>query len=152
MGSSPTAPELATVPRERRLVARRRLRARGRRVFGRSALIGVGATALDVLALHVLIHSAGASPRVANVPALLLGTAAQYVGNKYFAFRDGSNDHLRQGSLFALVETGALALNAVGFDLLATYADVPYYAARPAVALAVYLLFSFPLWGRIFRG
>ena len=86
----------------------------------------------------------------ANLPALLVGLAVQYLGNKHFAFRDRSREHLRQISCFAGVEAGAFALNALGFHLLVTLTAIPYGAARALVTLAVYVAFSFPLWRRVF--
>lgn len=125
---------------------------RSRATFVRSVLVGLVATAVDVGALCVLVHLGGLSPLAANVPALLLGVLLQYLGNKYLAFRDPSPDHLRQGGLFALVEVGTLLLNAAGFHVLVTSTRVPYALARPIVTLAVYCLFSYPLWARIFSG
>lgn len=125
---------------------------RRRATFVRSVLVGLVATAVDVGALFVLVHLAGLSPAAANVPALLLGVLLQYLGNKHLAFADRTSDHLRQGGLFALVEVGTLALNAAGFHVLVTLTRVPYVLARPIVTLAVYCLFSYPLWARIFSG
>ena len=125
---------------------------RARAVFVRSVLVGLVATAVDVGALVLLIHVGGLSPAIANVPALLLGVLLQYLGNKHLAFGDRSKDHLRQGGLFALVELGAVLLNAAGFHVLVTATPIPYGLARLLVTLAVYCAFSYPLWTRIFSG
>lgn len=117
----------------------------------RSALVGLVATAADVGTLALLIRGLGFSPVGANVPALLVGVAVQYLGNKYVAFRDRSRDHVRQGSRFLLVEAGTFLLNSAGFHLLVTQTALPFTAARLIVALTVYCGFSFPLWARIFR-
>jgi putative flippase GtrA len=121
------------------------------KTLARSALVGIVATGADVVTLLVLVGLVGFAPVQANVPALLLGVAVQYAGNKYFAFEDHSRDHLRQGALFALVEIGTLALNAAGFHLLVTMTPMPYPLVRVVVTLTVYLGFSFPLWRRVFR-
>lgn len=123
-----------------------------RATFIRSVLVGLVATAVDVGMLLALVAGCGLLPVAANVPALLVGALLQYLGNKYLAFRDRSRDHLRQGGLFALVEGGALLLNAAGFHWLVTASPVPYALARPVVTLAVYCAFSYPLWARIFNG
>lgn len=117
----------------------------------RSALVGVVASGADLLALAALIGVMGLSPLWANVPALLLGLLVQFFGNKHFAFRDRSDDLVKQGTRFALVETGAFALNAGAFHLLTTLARAPYMVARLVGSALVYFGFSFPLWGRIFR-
>jgi putative flippase GtrA len=120
------------------------------RILLRSAGVGVVATAVDVLMLLFLVRGCGLTAVQANLPALLVGITVQYLGNKYVAFGDTSRDHLRQGSLFALVEVGTLALNAIGFHLMVTFTRVPYPLVRILVTLAVYLGFSFPLWRLIF--
>lgn len=118
--------------------------------LGRSALVGLAATAADMLALVVLVQVLGLPPTVANVPALLAGVAVQFFGNKHFAFRDPSRDHVRQGALFAVVEAGALLLNALAFHVLVQ--ALPYPVARAVGSALVYFVYSYPLWGRIFGG
>ena len=109
------------------------------------------ATLLDLFALFVLVRLVGLPAAVANVPALLLGVGAQFVGNKYFAFQDPSRAILKQGAQFALVEAGALFLNAALFHVLVSFTPVPYLAARLVASAVVYFGFSYPLWRRIFR-
>jgi len=122
-----------------------------RATFVRSAVVGLVSTAADVGALAWLVDGVGLSAADANAPALLLGVLLQYLGNKHAAFADHAPDHLRQGALFALVEAGALLWNAMGFNLLVTRTDLPFWIARPLVTFVVYVLFSYPLWARIFR-
>jgi putative flippase GtrA len=117
----------------------------------RSALVGLVATAVDVTALFLLVGVAKVPAKLANVPALLLGVAVQFSGNKRFAFRDPSRDYLRQGTLFGLVELGAILLNAVVFHLLVTTTPIPYPLARALGSAGVYVGFSYPLWRHVFR-
>lgn len=117
----------------------------------RSVLVGVAATLLDLGSLWGLVDGLGWEPVAANVPALLLGLCVQFGGNKWFAFRDPSGDLARQGAAFLLVEAGAFALNAVAFHLLTVLGGVGWAAARLGGSAVVYLGFSLPLWGRIFR-
>ncbi|MBI3071040.1 MAG: GtrA family protein [Deltaproteobacteria bacterium] len=118
----------------------------------RSAGVGVLATGVDLAFLSILVSGFGVAPQVANLPALVGGLAAQFVGNKYFAFRDRSRALLRQGLLFGVVEAGALALNAGLFHLLVTFSRTPLLAARLVATAAVYFGFSYPIWRRIFGG
>lgn len=118
--------------------------------FLRSLAVGVIATLADVAVLHLFVRFGGLAPTVANVPSLLVGIALQFLGNKYWAFADGSRRVLRQSALFALVEAGTLVLNAAAFHALVAWASVPYLAARPLGSFAVYALFSYPLWARVF--
>src|SRR5688572_10622754 len=115
----------------------------------RSIAVGASATLVDLLLLAALIELAGLDPSAANVPALLGGVIAQFLGNKLFAFRDRSRARARQGLWFGVVEVGALVLNAILFQLL--IAQLPYLAARAIGSALVYFCFSLPLWSRIFR-
>jgi putative flippase GtrA len=116
----------------------------------RSALVGLAATAADVLTLASLVDGLRIAPQVANVPGLLVGVVVQFVGNKRFAFRDRSPVRLAQVANFTLVETGTLALNAFAFHWLVAVTPVPYVLARLAGSAAVFLAFSYPLWQRVF--
>lgn len=116
----------------------------------RSLLVGGVATAVDLLALALLVQVAELPPTAANVPALLAGVAVQFAGNKWFAFRDASRDLVRQSAQFALIEVGAVLLNALAFHLLVVATPTPYPVARAVASCAVYLGYSYPLWGRIF--
>lgn len=120
--------------------------------LARSFLVGIVATLADLLVLHLLVRLGGLAATLANVPSLLVGMTLQFLGNKYWAFADGSRRLLRQSMLFVFVEAGTFILNAAAFHVLVAGFDVPYLAARPAGTLLVYLLFSYPLWARIFRG
>lgn len=119
--------------------------------FIRSAGVGVIATIADVALLAGLVEFCRLSPEGANVPALAGGLAVQFFGNKYFAFGDRSRNFLRQGTLFALVEAGALTLNAASFHAVVSMTDVPYAFARLACSGVVYLVYSFPLWRLVFK-
>lgn len=122
------------------------------RSFQKSLGVGALASLVDLLALVVLVDGLSLDPTWANVPALLFGALIQFFGNKWFAFEDRSRDYGRQGAEFALVELGALALNALAFHVLVTLVHAPYGLARILGSALVYLGFSYPLWRRIFRG
>ena len=117
----------------------------------RSAAVGLLATATDLVALAVLVDGFGLSPRLANLPALALGIAVQFAGNKWFAFADRSPDWARQGALFLGVETLGITANLVLFDLAVTRTPLPYLAARILATSIVYFGICLPLWSRIFR-
>jgi putative flippase GtrA len=117
----------------------------------RSSAVGVLATLADLGSLWVLVRLLGWPAQWANVPTLIPGLAIQFFGNKFFAFRDYSPELRRQGGLFLLVETGAFVLNVVAFQLLITLSALHYLPARMLGTGLVYLGFSFPLWGLIFR-
>src|SRR5262249_37303510 len=122
------------------------------RRFVRSCVVGAGATLADLGALWVMVHGLDFLPTVANVPALLIGVLAQFLGCKLWAFEDRSPAIARQGGQFALVEAGAPVLNALVFHFLVTLTQVTYPIARLVGSSLVYVAYSYPLWRRIFQG
>jgi putative flippase GtrA len=120
-------------------------------VLFRSAGVGALATAVDLGALAILVSLFELSPRLASLPALALGIATQFVGNKLFAFGNRSRRWLRQGAQFAAVEALGLLLNLALFDLAVTHTPLPYLAARVLSTSLVYFAVCLPLWSRIFR-
>ena len=120
----------------------------------RSALAGGAATLADMGVLAVLVGVVGVSARVANVPALLVGALVQFFGNRHFAFEAKSGSLSRQAGLFALAEVVTLLLNGVGYDLVARAVPLgtaSALATRAAISFAVFGLWSYPVWRRIFQ-
>jgi putative flippase GtrA len=119
----------------------------------RSSGVGAISTLVDLGSLTILIQLFSLSPSAANLPALLLGVASQFLGNKLFAFGDRAQGKALavQGGQFALVEAGALLLNAIAFQLLVSQLHIPYLLSRLFASAGVYFGYSFPLWNRIFR-
>jgi len=120
-------------------------------VVARSASIGLLATATDLVVLAVLVSGLHLSPRVASLPALALGIAVQFIGNKWFAFEDHSRDWMRQGVQFLGVEVLGFVANIVLFDLAVTRTHLPYLPLRLLTTNLVYFGLCLPLWSRIFR-
>ena len=120
-------------------------------VVVRSAGVGLLATATDLVALAVLVSGFDVSPRLASIPALVLGIVVQFVGNKLFAFGDRSSAWVKQGAQFLGVETFAFAANLLLFDLAVTHTALPYLPLRVLTTSLVYFGICLPLWSRIFR-
>ncbi len=121
--------------------------------LGKSALVGVAATLADLAMLAILVQVAHFRPEAANLPALFVGVAVQFFGNKYFAFKNGARDPrslAAQGGRFVVVEAGALILNAILFHFIVALTPIPYPLARLIGSSLVYFAYSYPLWGRIF--
>jgi len=112
--------------------------------------VGVVATALDFFVLVLLVSGLGVPPRSASLPALALGVAAQFVGNKWLAFRDRSPHWLRQASCFLLIEVLGFTCNAFCFDRLLVLSHLPYAVCRVLSTAAVYFGVCLPLWSRLF--
>jgi putative flippase GtrA len=120
-------------------------------VVVRSAAVGLLATATDLVVLAVLVSGLGVSPRIASVPALVLGISVQFIGNKWFAFGDRSRDWMRQGAQFIGVESLGFVANLVQFDLAVTLTKLPYLPLRLITTNVVYFCLCLPLWSLIFR-
>jgi putative flippase GtrA len=91
------------------------------------------------------------SPRLASVPALALGIAVQFVGNKWFAFGDRTPGWLRQGAQFLGVEILGFVANLVLFDLALRFTHLPYLPLRLLTTNLVYFAICLPLWSLIFK-
>ena len=121
--------------------------------FARSALTGGAATLADLAVIAFATGVLHASPKVANVPALLVGAVVQFFGNKHFAFRAGTGDLRRQAALFLAAEAVALALNAAlyhGVASLVSLTPATAVLARAITTNLVFLLWSYPVWKRVF--
>ena len=120
----------------------------------RAGAAGIFATGIDLATLTFLVSGLHVSPHVANIPALLAGGVANFVGNRYFAFRTGTEPVVRQAVGYTVVEAVALALNGWLFELalrLFPHATHAYWALRLATSHIVFLLWSYPLWCVVFR-
>jgi putative flippase GtrA len=117
--------------------------------FFRSAAVGATATGADLVALSALVWGVGLSPSQANLPALTVGLAVQFAGNKWVAFGDRSAAVARQGGLFLAAEAVGLALSATLFHTLVAV-HVPVLASRLLASAVVYATYSYPVFRRIF--
>lgn len=123
----------------------------------RSFLAGGAATLADIAVLALLVNVLGASPRLANFPALVAGGVVNFLGNRHFAFRATEGSLARQATLYTLVEIVALVLNGVLFDVVVRLPPIAPHAAawvvpvRLATSNLVFLAWSYPLWRLVFR-
>lgn len=121
----------------------------------RALLAGGAATLADLAVLALLVSAVGLSPRVASIPALLVGGVVNFLGNRHFAFRASRGSLARQAALYTMVELLALAANGVLFDLVMRALPVglawSYVLVRLVTSHVVFLAWSYPLWRLVFR-
>jgi ceramide glucosyltransferase len=120
----------------------------------RSLLAGGAATLADLAVLAFAMGVLGASPRAANLPALCAGAAVQFLGNRHFVFRAGSGRIDRQLVLFLAAEAIGLVVNASLYHGVASFFPLTRAGAIVARILTsniVFVLWSYPVWTRIFR-
>ena len=120
------------------------------RQFSRSMFSGLVATLADLAVLTLLVERVGLSTAQANLPALMVGAALQFVGNKWFVFRSGNAPIVRQGILFSLAELATFSLNALLYHLFVSVLPLPYQLTRVVLGAVVYVGFSYPIWRLIF--
>jgi putative flippase GtrA len=119
----------------------------------RSGLAGALATGVDLLVLTLLVSGFGVSAHWANVPALVAGGIANFVGNRHFAFRAKAGSLTRQAIGYTAVEVVALVLNGVLYDVsLRMFPNALhlYWLVRIVTSHAVFLCWSYPLWRKVF--
>ena len=125
--------------------------ARGIRL-AKSIITGAVASAVDMALLVVLVEVFRVSPEMANLPSLVLGSAIQFWGNRHFVFGvTKSEGWQRQVILFTLIEIASIALNWLAFYFFIHSTSVHYAVLRPVIAAVVYIVFTYPPWGKIFR-
>jgi putative flippase GtrA len=120
----------------------------------RSGLAGALATGVDLGVLALLVSGFGVSAHSANVPALVAGGIANFLGNRHFAFRAHGGSLTRQALGYTAVEIVALVLNGVLYDVaLRVFPGALhlYWLVRIVTSHLVFLCWSYPLWRRVFR-
>jgi putative flippase GtrA len=120
----------------------------------RAGIAGIAATAADLATLALLVSALHVDARLANVPALVVGGIVNFLGNRHFAFRAQAGHVGKQAVGYTAVELVALALNGLLYDTvlrLVPGARPLYWLVRLATSNAVFLGWSYPLWGRVFR-
>lgn len=121
----------------------------------RALLAGGAATLADLAVLALLVSAVGLAPRVASIPALVIGGVVSFLGNRHFAFRASGGSLARQAVLYTVVELAALAANGVLFDvvmrLLPQGLAWAYVPVRLVTSHLVFLAWSYPLWRLVFR-
>jgi putative flippase GtrA len=120
----------------------------------RAGVAGLAATGSDLAALAILVSVLHVDPRIANIPALLVGGVVNFIGNRHFAFRAQKGHVGRQAVGYTAVELVALALNGFLYDLVLR--TVPesthlYWVVRLVTSHVVFLAWSYPLWRKVFR-
>jgi putative flippase GtrA len=126
----------------------------GLKTLLRSCAAGLAATGADLLTLSLLVTVAHWAPRDANVPALMVGGVANFLGNRSYAFHAQEGNAARQAIGYTAVELVALALNGILYDAvlrLVPVASEIFWLVRLLTTNAVFLLWSYPLWRLVFR-
>ena len=122
------------------------------RTLARSMIASGAATVTDLGSLTLLVSALGLSPRVASIPALLAAGVVNFAANRRFAFGVRGGGVRRDALLFGCVQLVTIALNALCFDIAMRVigATLFYWVVRLVISNAFYLVWSYPMFGRIF--
>jgi putative flippase GtrA len=117
----------------------------GGAVFRRSTLTSLLTTALDFGTLVGLTELAHVNYVVATWVGTVVGSLANFLINKLWAFDARAIPAGPAMARFVVVQLGASALHTLGVWALTHFARVPYPVSKLAVAATVYLVWNFPL-------
>lgn len=112
-----------------------------------AAAIGTGA---DFSTMILLVELLFFPPPVAAVFSALVGGVVNFGLSRVWAFRQRHGGTLGSQALrYAVVSSCGALLNGVFLALVLRVVDVPYPLARAAVAIAIGLLYTYPLHTRL---
>lgn len=108
-----------------------------------AGLGGIAATAVDVVALLLLVKS-GTPVALAAFLAAASGAAMAFTMNKYIAFRDRSPVTVQQLGRFGGVAVATALLMAACMHLVAVMLGVPVLVAKLVCSALVFLAWTYP--------
>lgn len=112
---------------------------------GRHQLVAVLATACDFGLMVALVSGAGLSPVAATPLGALAGAVVSFTLGRHWIFQAAAGHPGAQALRYALVSAVSLGLNTGGEALLYGALGLEYVVARALTALAVGLLWNYPL-------
>jgi putative flippase GtrA len=120
-----------------------------RLVLRHQAAAAVG-TAADFATMIALVELLRLAPPVATMASAMVGGVVNFTVSRTWAFRERHDGSVRsQAMRYALASAGGAVLNALLLSLVLRAASIPYPLARGAVAIAVSLLYTYPVHTRI---
>lgn len=114
-------------------------------LFKKHQASSLASTAIDFATMIAMHQVVGLGPALATAVGAFCGAFANFMLGRHWAFRATNDRAYSQALRYALVALASLALNTLGEHLLAERLHVQYVVARLGVALAVSVLWNFPL-------
>lgn len=119
-------------------------------LLGRHQVAAAVATGVDFSAMVALVELAHRSPPVATIASAVLGGIVNFTLSRAWAYRDRHEGSVSsQASRYAVVSLGGALLNAGLLAMVLATIDAPYPAARIVAAIAVSVLYTYPLHTRV---
>jgi len=100
---------------------------------------------VDFATMIALVHTFALGPATATACGAATGAVANFLLGQRMIFADATGSTAGQALRYALVSGTSLLLNASGEYVLTTGLRVQYVVARAFVALAVSVLWNFPM-------
>ena len=115
------------------------------RTLGRHQVGATAATVVDFGTMILLVELLGLRPDVATAIGAALGGITNFTLGRTWIFRGQSGHWGGQAVRYASVSAAGAALNAFGEHLVHDRVHIQYVVARAMVAIAVSLLWNFPM-------
>lgn len=120
--------------------------------FVRHQLGSIIATVVDFGSMTSLVQWFRADPVMATALGALGGGVTNFLLGRHWVFGAGAGDRQAQAFKYLLVSAGSLGANVLGEYLLHHLLGLQYLFARTLVAVAVAVLWNYPLQRRfVFR-
>jgi putative flippase GtrA len=111
----------------------------------KAQLGAIVATGVDFSVMVAITSGLTMSPVLGTVVGASCGALSNFYMGRHWIFAASSGDHGGQALRYTLVSAASLGLNALGEWLLAVRLGIPYVLARAMIAVAVSLLWNYPL-------
>jgi putative flippase GtrA len=115
------------------------------RTLGRHQIGATAATFVDFGTMILLVEGLGLRPDVATAFGATLGGITNFMLGRAWIFRAHAGRLGSQALRYAAVSAAGAALNSLGEHLVHDRAHVQYVLARALVAIAVSLMWNFPM-------
>ena len=115
------------------------------RTLGRHQVGATAATVVDFGAMILLVETLGVPPWIATAIGATLGGVTNFMLGRTWIFRRQSGHVAGQAIRYASVSAAGAALNSFGEHVVHDRAHIQYVVARAMVAIAVSLLWNFPM-------
>jgi putative flippase GtrA len=115
------------------------------RTLARHQIGAVVATGVDFGVMVALVESLEVSPVAATAVGATVGAVTNFALGRTWIFGSTSGEVPGQIGRYALASAASAALNALGEHIVHDLANVRYVLARALVALAVGVLWNFPM-------
>lgn len=120
------------------------------RLLGRHQLAAMLATVVDFSLMIALVQLAGLPPPIATVLSAISGGIVNFTVSRQWAYKSRHRGTTPSQALrYGMVSFGGALLNAGLLGVVLASVAVPYLAARAVVAIAVSVLYTYPLHTRL---